>query len=219
MGVLAGSSRPLKKDHPAAADVSLAVRILREESKKFPWLILSLVGRDGRSVRGTDQPWPLSDAEITARVNQMGGVIGLAGLIMLRGRLATFVRPFSAKPKTIERLTRVMENISKGGLQIVEEKITQEENDSPIKCKLFTDGKEATFVWPWENRQLGPEWEFAGVFYVAVTEPGRLVPSYRATDSKWLPLMKDLMPRFDAIAKETIEAWIKIEREKGKDKR
>lgn len=105
MGALAGSSRPLKKDHPAASDAKEAVNILKREATRFPWVFLTVVGRDGRTVRST-----LPESEAVARVNQMGGAIGLAGLLILRDRLTTFVRPFIAGMKIEERLIAPIEN-------------------------------------------------------------------------------------------------------------
>lgn len=54
MGAVAGSRGLLKKDHSAASDAKEAVGILKQEAAKFPnWIFLTIVGRDGRTVRST----------------------------------------------------------------------------------------------------------------------------------------------------------------------
>ena len=78
MGTLAAASRPIKRDNPIADDPKQVVQLLKKEFNEFPWMILSVVGRDGRSARAT-----LSSAELEARIHQMGGVLGIAGIIRL----------------------------------------------------------------------------------------------------------------------------------------
>lgn len=127
MGVLAASARPIKKNHPAADDAKEARKVLKAEGARFPWVILSIVGRDGRSVRHT-----LSEATIEARVHQMGGALGLAGLILLsdkRGhRLATFVRPFVAGLDVEAKLTNAMETLKPIALGVLQDEMAASED-------------------------------------------------------------------------------------------
>lgn len=224
MGMLAGSSRPLKNDHPAAQDVKLAVNVLREESAKFPWVILSLVGRDGRSVRGNDPS--LSDAEIVARVHQMGGAIGLAGLIFLTQKnkhsLVTFVRPFTAKEGTIDRLTGAMETIKPEAVKLLKNEVAQNGDDeslislSPFTAKLYLNENldRASIYYSWEQDQPDPSFQFVGVFYVVRDEPGKWKPRARATNPRWSAAMAEAMPRFEKKSKEVLELLGKLQSER-----
>jgi hypothetical protein len=124
MGVLAGSSRPLKKDHAAASDPKEAVEILNRETKRFPWVILSVVGRDGRSVSLRSAH---SGAGAEARIHQMGGAIGLSGLILLRDRLLTYTRPFIAGLEVEETLTDAMEKLKPIAFQILQDELPKKE--------------------------------------------------------------------------------------------
>ena len=124
MGVLAGSSRPLKKDHPAASDPKEAIKLLTEETKRFPWIILSVVGRDGRSVSLQSAR---SGAEAEARIHSMRGAIGLSGLILLRDRLLTYTRPFIAGLDVENKLTDAMEKLKPCAFQILRDELAKKE--------------------------------------------------------------------------------------------
>jgi hypothetical protein len=223
MGMIAGSSRPLKKDHPAAHDVPQAVSLLRQEAARFPWVILSLVGRDGRSVRGNDPA--LSDAEITARVHQMGGPAGMAGLIFLTQKnkhsLVTFIRPFISKEGTIERLTNAMDRIKPSAFELLENEVAKNEDDdeairkSPIKGMMYLNETldRASIFYDWQEDQPEPGWQFVGVYYAVRGEDGRFHPKARATNVRWSAAMAEHLPRFEATMKKFFEALSSIKPE------
>jgi hypothetical protein len=123
MGALAAASRPLKRDHPAASDPKLAVKILKEEAAKFPWIIVSAVGRDGRSVRST-----LSDAVVEKRIAQMGGALGLAGILLLRNRLCIFTRSFTEGSRVNKTLSIAMEKLLPAIDKSFEKKLSDRED-------------------------------------------------------------------------------------------
>ena len=197
MGMLAGGSRPLKKDNPAAADPKLAVEILKKEAARFPWSALFLIGRDGRTVRST-----LSDADAIARVHEMRGAIGLGGFLFLRGRFTPFARPFTASGPELEKQLRdVVEKRWQDAQELIS---ANEEERSEATATVYSDGKDATIFYSWQPPQKQPKgWELAGVLYVVGEVKGWRVKA-RATDAKWKAVMEQALPHFQSKAQELI---------------
>jgi hypothetical protein len=202
MGVLAGSSRPLKNEHPAATDAKQAVTVLKEEATKFPWVFLAIVGRDGRTVNSK-----IPDAEAVARVNQMGGAIGLAGLLILRDKLTTFARPFAVGLDIENRLRNVVEQYIPKALDLLRDNAQLvEEETSPMWAKVYTNGERASmYYWFEPHDSPPPEWELAGVCYVV---PDAVRKGWRTklhvANSKWEEVMKLAGERFMKKVKEVI---------------
>jgi hypothetical protein len=200
MGALAGSSRPLKKNHPASADPKLAVEILKSEATRFPWSMLFLVGRDGRTVRST-----LSEADAVARTNQMGGAIGLAGYLFLRDRFTPFLRPFISGMDVERRLKAIVQQRWEEAQELI--RLNEEEN-SPASATVYTDGKNFEYFVSWQPARRKPpkDWELAGVVYfvadLATGTPGApWRAKARATDEKWQAAMEQAMRRLEAEVK------------------
>jgi hypothetical protein len=203
MGTLAGSARPLKKDHPAATDAAQAVQILKTEAARFPWSVLFLVGRDWRTVRST-----LPEAEAIARVNQMGGAVGLAGFLFLRDRRTPFVRPFIAGLDIENRLQATVELYwRKTQALIRDNKDIIEETNSPITAKVYTNGEQASIFYSLDpQRSPEPGWELAGVMYVVPNPSAKAWESKaRAASEKWAGLMSDILPHFAATVKDMLK--------------
>lgn len=195
MGVLAGSSRPLKKDHQAASDLLHAVNLLKVEADRFPWLVLSLVGRDGGTVESN-----MPEADIASAVHRMGGAIGIAGLILLRDRLTTFVRPFVAGLDIEQRLTAAMEDLKADiffGAKM---------SRAPFWAKIYTNGQKLSCYYSWEVPQR-PEhgWELAGVVYLAPTPSGNWKTETRTMDDKWAKVVRQATRLFTAKVKLALE--------------
>lgn len=203
MGMLAGSSRPLKKDHPAASDAKQAVELLKSTVEKgFPWQILFLVGRDGSTVRST-----LSEADAIARVNQMGGAIGLAGFLFLRDRFTPFVRPFISGLDVEDRLKAVVtKRWEEAQVLIRENKDEVEEVNSPASAKVYTDGNNASVFYSWQPSQKSLKgWELAGTLYSVPAATGKgWTAKARVTDPKWQAVMEQAMPHFEAEVRKMI---------------
>ena len=190
MGTLAGSSRPLKKDHPAASDPKLAVSILKNVGERFPWSVLFLVGRDGNTVRST-----LPEPDAVARVNEMGGAIGLAGFLFLRERFTRFVRPFISGMKVERRLREVVDKRWQESQLLISE---NEETRSQATGTVYTDGADAKIFYSWHAAEKPPKgWELAGVLYVVgeAKDKGWRAKA-RVTDAKWKAVMEQAMPHF-----------------------
>jgi hypothetical protein len=207
MGAVAGAARTLKKDHPAAASPELAKDFLKRETSRFPWVILSIVGRDGRSV--SLQPH-LSDADIVARINQMGGALGFAGLIFLsdkrgekRGnRLATYVRPFVSGLDVEERLTAAMETLKPIAFGILREDLAKGEErrkSSPVSATVFTDGTHVSLYYSWEAPET-PEagWHLAGHVFLEKAPSGNWKVATQVTAPKFEKIMQQAARRFES---------------------
>jgi hypothetical protein len=200
MGVLAGSAKILKKDHPAASDAKQAVEILKTEAARFPWSILFLVGRDGNTVNST-----VPEADAIARVNQMGGAIGLAGYLFLRDRRTSFVRPFISSLDVegqlralVEKRWEDMQAVIRGNKDEIEEQTSQ------ANGTVYTDGVNASIFYSWQPSQKPPKgWELAGRLYVVGQEKG-WVTKARLTDAKWQAVVEQAMPHFNAKVREVI---------------
>lgn len=203
MGMLAGSARPLKKDHPAATDAAQAVQILKTEAVRFPWSILFLVGRDLRTVRST-----LPEADAIARVNQMGGAVGLAGFLFLRDRRASFARPFISGMEIEGKLRAIVEKRWEEMQAVLRDNEGElEEMSSPVSAKVYTDGKQASIFYSLDpQRSPKPGWELAGVMYVV---PNRSAKGWnskvRPASEKWAGLMSDILPHFSAAVKDMLK--------------
>jgi len=205
MGAVAGAARPLKNDHPAAHDATEARIFLQKEAARFPWIILSIVGRDGRSVRST-----LPAAEIEARIHQMNGALGLAGLILLRDRLATYVRPFVAGLDVEERLTAAMEALKPIATEILKEETAKSEDAqrvSPVSATVFTNGKLLSMFYSWERHEKPePGWELAGTVYLAKTSSGNFGVNAHVNAPKFEKIMQQASRRFEAKMEEVQKA-------------
>lgn len=207
MGVLAGSAKLLKRDHPAASDAKQAVEILKTEAARFPWSILFLVCRDWRTVRST-----LPEAEAIARVNQMGGAVGLAGFLFLRDRRTTFVRPLVSGLDIEARLREIVEKRWQDMQAFISDnKEHVEEAASPITAKVYTNGEQASIFYSLDPQPSPkPGWELAGVLYV-VPDPSTKEWDYkkRAASEKWDGLMSDILPYFTATVKDMLKVATK----------
>lgn len=194
MGVIAGSAGALTKEHPAATDAVQAVELLKAESERFPWAVIALVGRDGRIVTSR-----VPKAEAVARVNQMNGAIGLAGLIFLRDKITTFARPFIPGAEVAQRLRDVIEKNKQDAVAIIRDnKDDIEEASSPVSAKVYTDGKQATIFWSWEP-PLPPQpgWELAGTLYVVPASSGKAWQAKARFSEKWQSLMDEALSHFN----------------------
>jgi hypothetical protein len=216
IGFSAAGARLIKRNHPAADNPALAREVLKADGDKFPWLILSIVGRDGRSVRSN-----LSNAEIEARIHQMGGALGLAGLVLLsdkRGpgrRLATYIRPFVAGPDVEERLTEAMEKLKPIAFGIVRDEMEQEQDKSPVTARVYTDGKHLSIYYSWEKPEVPePGWELAGTVYLAKMPSGKWGARTQVTASKWKAIMLQAARRFESKMQEVEKALRGVEVER-----
>jgi hypothetical protein len=212
MGAVAGAARPLKKDHPAASDPKAAARFLKDEAGRFPWIILSIVGRDGRSVRST-----LSESEIEARINKMGGSLGLAGLVLLRGRLVTYVRPFVSGIDVEERLTNAMTALEPIAFGIIRDELEEAEktrNASPVSARVYSNGKRFSIFYSWEPEEAPEQgWELAGILYLVRATSGNWKVQTQTASLKWTKVIEQAAQRFETKMGEVQKALrgIKLE--------
>ena len=208
MGALAGSSRPLKRDNPAASDAKLAVSILKTEAARFPWALLFLVCRDGRVVGSTH-----SEAEAIARVNQMGGAIGLGGFLFLREKFTPFVKPFIAEPGTEDRLLDAVKKSWANAEAVIQDNQGEiEQTITPVSAKVYTDGTNATIFYSWEPPQTPePGWELVGTIYVTPAPTGKAwVAKARFRSEKWRAVMDQALPLFNKKLKPLIPLLNKL---------
>jgi hypothetical protein len=202
MGLLARSARTIKNDRPEASDAKAAVEMLKNESSRFPWSVLFLVCRDGNTVRSG-----LSDAEAVARVNACNGAIGLAGFLFLRGKFTTFVRPFLSvltSPDVEQRLRDTVKKRWDEAQALIRE---NEEERSPARAKVFTDGKNAQIQYLWQDPVPAPEgWTIAGTLYaVPELERGGWVAKAHVAEERWLVVMQEAIPHFEAEVRRLID--------------
>jgi hypothetical protein len=210
MGAVAGAARPLKNNHPAASDARQARILLKSEAVRFPWVILSIVGRDGRSVNSSH-----SDAEIEARVHQMGGALGLAGLILLRDRLATYARPFVSGLDVEERLTAAMENLKPTAFGILREDAAKGEEArkaSPVSARVYTNGRLLSLFYSWETEESPePGWELAGTVFLEKAPSGNWKAQTHVAAPKWTAIMEQAARSFESKMADVTKALSALE--------
>lgn len=79
-----------------------------------------------------------------------------------------------------------------------------EEERSPARATVYTDGQNATILYAWQSQQAPPkDWQHAGTLYVAPTNGGWIAKA-RVTDEKWRDVMAQALPLFEAEVKKLI---------------
>jgi hypothetical protein len=134
LATLAASRRPLLHDVKMTNDELLrAFRSLsKEDPNGRPWIILVIVGADGRTIRST-----LSDEIVLHRLKLVGGAIGFMGLTIFgsphKGNRApsiqVFYKPLKKGTAVVERLQRVSRDVLAAAIASIQ----------PVTAKIDTE--------------------------------------------------------------------------------
>jgi hypothetical protein len=147
----------------------------------------------------------------------MHGAIGLAGLILLRDRLATYVRPFVAGLDVEERLTAAMESLKPTAENILRADIAESEDtrkSSPVSARVFTNGQQLSIYYSWEQPEK-PEagWELAGTVYLSRAASGNWKVQTHLRSGKWEKIVQQAARLFEAKMTELQDALRSMEAE------
>jgi hypothetical protein len=79
-----------------------------------------------------------------------------------------------------------------------------EEERSPARATVYSDGKDATIFYSWQTQQAPPkDWKHAGTLFV-VPQDKSWKAKARTTDAKWQAVMEQALPLFEAEVRKLI---------------
>jgi hypothetical protein len=192
LAMLGGSKRPITKDRKMSPHA--AALVLKTEGKSYPWLMLVLVGRDGRKISHR-----LPNEEIVKQIEQSGGVLGQVGLIFFNKSWRVYTRPFFTAVQAKQQLDAVGQRLLEiAGLRVLQE-LESAASGSPLSALVWTDGKEITLAYDWrESPQSWTGQAVAGVIYLTKNDAGKWQPRWKPIDEEFRSLGNEAMQRLRA---------------------
>lgn len=80
-----------------------------------------------------------------------------------------------------------------------------EEERSPARATVYSNGTDATIFYAWQPQQAPPEgWQHAGALFVVPQDHGWKAKAH-ATDVRWQDVMAQALPLFEAEVRKLID--------------